>query len=441
MVYRRCFYAVSVLDNIMRPTPGQPYTVVAGDSLRSISRRAYGRDQGVFLRDANARVLQGHVLSDEGLPVLQVGDVLDIPETTRRYPERTITADFETDITLIIGAKRFRGVTATTIERGMNSIADLFKVSVPFDPRDRSIVDALRPFGYQRATLLIGGEAYITAQIAKISFSATTGGNVASLECRTIPGDMIECMSDLVAPEWSNNALLDIGDEIARRYSMRAFSADIRINDAIFPYVTKEVTESDFSFLSRLASQKGFLLTSSADGDLLFTRAAVDDRPVAALQYGQFPVKQMTADYDGTKRHSRWYGYAEVASGQPATSLYRDPSISSHRPFAFQADESDADSIEAAVLWRAGKSIADATTTTVVLAGWRNPDGQLWAENMKVSLVAPEVGIFTESDYITQVVSLTKDDGGGDVAALNLVLPGAYNSAIPDTFPWEGYAE
>jgi hypothetical protein len=37
-------------------------------------------------------------------------------------------------------------------------------------------------------------------------------------------------------------------------------------------------------------------------------------------------------------------------------------------------------------------------------------------------------------------VELTKDDGGGDVAEMQLVLPESYTLTMPkEPFPWSGY--
>jgi len=422
---------------VPKPIPGKTYTVSAGDTLRGIARRAYGNDQAALIAQANTRLLAGRPVSLEGLPTIRPGDVLELPGSTSRYDGRMITADFDSELSVKIGSRLFKGVTASRVERGLNSIADGFTFDIPFDYRDRELVDAVRPYSFQEATLYIGGEPYITARIMKPTIELNGDANTATIETRTIPGDTIECMSSHGALDYKNQTLLEIGNDIARRYNLRAFSThgdSDRIKQAI-----KEVTETDFEFLSRLASQKGFLVTSSRDGNILFTRAAVDAKPVASLVAGNYPVQGVQLIADGTKRHSTWYGYAEVSTGEPARAFLRDESIPVFRPFAFSADESEADNIEQAVRWRMAKSIADATNVQVTVSGYRNPDGQLWEENMKVTLLAPHVCIFQATDFIVQSVTLSKSESGGDIAIMPLVLPGAYNFEIPNSFPWDGY--
>lgn len=66
----------------------------------------------------------------------------------------------------------------------------------------------------------------------------------------------------------------------------------------------------------------------------------------------------------------------------------------------------------------------------------------MWAENMKVTLLAPGAYILRETEFIIESVELTKDIRGGDQAALSLVLPGSFTTTMPkQPFPWEGYQE
>ena len=57
---------------------------------------------------------------------------------------------------------------------------------------------------------------------------------------------------------------------------------------------------------------------------------------------------------------------------------------------------------------------------------------------MKVSVLAPSVDIFTETEFIISGVDLLKDANGGNVAGLEMVLPQAYTLDFPSVFPWEG---
>ena len=119
--------------------------------------------------------------------------------------------------------------------------------------------------------------------------------------------------------------------------------------------------------------------------------------------------------------------------------MLEDKTVPVPRGFAFKATESGDKNITAAVQWRMAKSIADAISIPVVVSGWRNSEGELWKENAVVTLFAPGAFVVNESRMITESVELTKDEGGGDVANLQLVIPESYTTTMPkEPFPWSG---
>jgi prophage tail gpP-like protein len=465
----------------MKPFPGAAYTVVNGDTIRNISRRAYGYDRADQVVDANpfivSRAQKAGVkgISAEGLPIIFKNDVLQIPATTSRYDGRKVTADFNTQIMVKLDGIEYKGLKASGIKRGMNTIADGFTFEIPFDYRDAKLVDRVRPYSYKPAMLYIGGEPYITGICMKPSFAQSGGGGtVCTMEVRTKPGNMIECMAPHKSLTYENQTLLEIANHVAADYgagrnSLKAYSSHGDSNK--FASAVKEATETDFDFLKRLASQKGFLITSGKDGNLLFVRATADAKAVATLRQGQFPVLSCGSSFDGSKRFSEWRGYAQMSGVTTNINVQRDPGVAIFRPFAFTADESgdnppdttvgtktvkagegDAEAqlkkalagggtidMARAVRWRMCKSIADSALISVAVAGWHDPDGQLWEENTKVRFWAPAACIFKEADFIIKDVQLGKDTAGGDVAALALILPDAYNMTLPSTYPWSGY--
>ena len=420
-----------------RPTPGRFYTVQPGDTLRNIARAAYGNDQGARLARANGKRLQDRGISREGYPYLYPGDRLWIPPIPRAA-QATVPALADNEFSVRIGDREFHGVKTTSITRALNSIADSFVFEAPFDPRNREHVEAFRPFGYQPAALYVGGELYIAGQMINVRFKSSTTGRTVTAEVRTKSGDLIECHGDRGIIEHSNITLLAMAEEIAEPYGMRAFSAT-GSEGGRFESAVKEADETDFDFLARLASQKGYLVTSSYDGNLLLTRAAVDERPVASLIEGSFPVRSVTAAYDSTRRFSHWYGWPAVTSGQFGHALIEDRSIPVLRHFAFMAGESDTSTIEDAVRWRVAKSIADAASIDVVVSGFRDSTGELWRENRKVILEAPSVMVNAGTEFIVRAVRLQSPAEDGDTTTLSLVLPGAYNLEIPESYPWDGF--
>ena len=53
-------------------------------------------------------------------------------------------------VRLVINGSEIAGWTGATISMNLDTIADAFSVSAPFDHEKKDIRDAFRPFGYQR---------------------------------------------------------------------------------------------------------------------------------------------------------------------------------------------------------------------------------------------------------------------------------------------------
>lgn len=418
-----------------KPNPGEYYTVVSGDRIRAIARRAYGYDNSSKIIDANSDRLNGRSTSLEGLPTIFRGDRLWLPPSATSETD-TIVADFDDEIAIRLGGKVFKGWTASRISRNIDTIADGFSFELPYDPDNSELRNLTRPYSYTKADLFIGGELFIAGQCVKWAPGAQRDSTKKTIDVRTIAGHTIECMASKKALEYNNQSLADISTDMLSAYGLTPLFFDGDSDD--FTKVTKEITETDFSFLTKLAQQKGFMITSSDDGGMAFLRAAVNGKPIARLVEGESYMENITAVYDGTRRFSSFMAVSESPGVSGNSYTLDDPSIPIYRPFAFSADDLEGGNLETAVQWKRSRSLADSTTLKAIITGWRNPDGQLWRENMVVSVLAPSVDIHTETNYIVKGIDLTKDEQAGDVITLSLILPQAYTLDFPDSFPWEG---
>ena len=421
----------------MKPTPGTFYTVVSGDQIRKIARKAYGWDRSSDIIKANSELLKGRGTSLEGLPFIYRGDKLQLPNILKQFSE-TIEATVDDEISIRIDGKVFKGWTASSITRNINTISDAFTYSLPYDPNDLELREKTRPYNYLPADLFIGGELYIAGQNIKWHTGARTNETVKTIDSRTRAGHTVECMAQNEAVEFTNDTLADIAVKIMAPYGDDLKPLFFDGDSDIFPKVRKELTDTDFSFLSGLARQKGFMITSSDTGQMAFIRANITGKPVTRFVEGETAIENIAATYSGTARFSSFQAVTESAGTPGPSSILSDDSIPVYRPFVFSADDLEAGNLETALKWRRSKSLADSTKLKITVTGWRNQVNMLWRENMKVTVQAPSVDIFKESEYIISGVDLKKDENGGNISVLEMVLPQSYSLSFPSSFPWEG---
>ncbi len=419
-----------------KPTAGSYYTVVSGDKIRSIARRAYGYDRSADVVSANYEKLNGRETSLEGLPTIYAGDKLWLPDKSKEYSE-TVDATVDDEIAIRIDGQVFRGWTASNISRSINTIADGFTFSFPFDPTDETLIELTRPYSYKKCELFIGGDLYISGQCIKWSTASRTNQTMKTIDVRTKAGHTIECMAQNSAYEQNGLTLSEIAEEIMAPYGDDLSPVFTDGDSDEFPKVRKEMTESDFSFLSNLAAQKGFLITSYTTGEMAFIQAAVDGSPVFSFEEGVTAIEHISASYDGQKVFSSLTAVTESAGTAGPSSTLENDLVPIYRPFVFSADDLESGNLDSAIEWKRSKALAESAPVSVTVTGWRNKYGQLWEENMVGSVYWPSIDIYTKTDYIVASVNLKKDENGGNVSVLTLVLPQAYTLDYPDSFPWE----
>lgn len=420
-----------------KPVPGSHYTVIEGDRIRDISRRAYGFDDSDRITDSNSALLKGRVISLEGLPTIFPGDKLWLPDILKQFSE-TIPFNVDDEISIRIDGKIFRGWTASNIKRNINTIADGFTFNFPYNPHDLDLREATRPYSYKTCDIFIGGELFIAGQTVKWNPALRPNATVKTIDARTKTGHTIECMAQKTALEFNNQTLAEISTAIMAPYGDDLKPLFFDGDSDQFPKVRKEITDTDFSFLSGIAAQKGFMITSSDSGQMAFIRANIDGKPIARFIEGETAMENISAIYDGTKRHSSYQAVTESPGTAGPSSVLNDESIPIYRPFVFSADDLEAGNLDIALAWRRSKSLADSTGLRITATGWRNQNGMLWRENSKITVLAPSVDIFTETEYIISGAALTKSENGGNTSGLEMVLPQAYSLEFPSSFPWEG---
>ena len=372
---------------------GTFHIVIAGDKIRSIARKVYGYDRSADVVSANADLLKGRTISLEGLPTIFPSDSLWLPAVKESFSER-IVSNTDDEITIRIDGVLFQGWTAANIQRNINTVSDGFSFKLPYDSSNEQLKNLTKPYSYKRCDLFIGGELYIAGQTLKISTASRNNQTVKNVEARTKAGHTVECMAQKSVVEYKNQTLSQIATDIMQSYGDDLVPLFFAGDSDQFTRVRKEMTDTDFDFLNGLASQKGFMITSSDDGRFAFIRAAVNGLPVFRFIEGETAIQHISVSSDGSKRYSSMQAVSETAGGSGISDTLSDPTIPVYRPYVFSADDLEAGNLETALQWRRSKALADSYSVSITVTGWRNEFGQLWRENMKGSVKFPSVDIF-----------------------------------------------
>lgn len=422
---------------ITKPVAGKFYLVPKDSWLDTISMATYGTvDYVTDIIEANDFLADKPIFTPDGLPFINTGDILWLPDILGKKNPDKIPFTYEDEITIRIDGKIFRGWESATINRNLNTCADVFSFVAQYNP-DSESAKYLEPYRYYDADLFIGGELYIAGRIMKNTPAPNVSGTFMTVEARSLPGVTVDCQSLDKSLNYNRQTLKQIAKKILMPFGVKTDFPDGDTDP--FIKVNREVEETVFDFLSKLAQQKGFVITSTLDSKMSFVRADILSEPVANLVSGKQPLLNVSASYDSTKRFSHYTAYSQSSSRAGNKAQIVDESIIKYRPMTFIADSTEAGNILDAVKWKRSRMLAESAPVSANVTGWRDFKKNLWMENKTVTLYFPKACIFRETKFLITAVSLQKDLAGGNITTLTLSLPEAFTLDFPEEFPWLRY--
>lgn len=429
-----------------KPTPGRKYTIVAGDNLSHISTAAYGtpRDWRKIWKANKATLKSGDP------NVIFPGEVIWIPgQVEAEQAERAAQGDTATrlagkakdDFTVVVDGIEVPCVDGRAF-RAIDSAADGFTALIPWDPtgtgkRTRELVEKLRPYTYPDCECYVGGELVMRGRLYTIEASISERGRTLALEGWSYAADLVD--STVRPPYEAKKITL----EQRAKDLLEGFAIALNFEldeDPTFDRITIQPTETVFAHLLTLARQRGALVTSNAQGELVIRRAAVDGGSVYTLQEGYRPLAQASIRFDGRARFNTYEAITSAPrkkgkNKSSPTAVAKDDVVPSVRTYRFQSDETTETTITEAANWERSRRVADSLTINVPVDGWQVPGtGELWRENTIVTLESPTLFVPDGFNFLIRSVEYVFGDNG-TIANLELVPPQTYTGEALDE-PW-----
>jgi len=353
-------------------------------------------------------------------------------------------------VKIAVNGIEFAGWESLTITRSLDSVADAFSLSAPFDPDNQQIRSAFRPFGYQRAEIKIDDETILTGSIENVSPSTMANERIINVQGRSFTGALVDCSIDGVGYEFGGLSLLQVAQKICQSFGIQVTSAvgsgpvlKTALGAVSLAEASTALDESRaqpgqtaYSFLNGLAQDASLMLTSDVQGRLVITKIQPSTQPVASIVEGDGPVISVSAQYNGTSRYSQ-YKVLQQQDGAPDLSgTATDSGVPVYRPKTDVGSDSDAGNVTKAAQWKRALALAESVEVTAVVAGWRTRAGQVWTPGMSVTVKAPGAYILNEAPFVVAEATLTLDADQGRTTSLRLVLPATYTGEMPGSYPW-----
>lgn len=328
---------------------------------------------------------------------------------------------------LVTGGLRYEGWKSIRVTRTIESLAGSFALDVsdkwgngspwPIVEEDECRVD-------------IDGEAVITGYVDKRSLSGSKDSRTLSYQGRDRAAALMDCSA--VLPKWT---YYDVN--VANFAATVAAPFGVRVTvqaGLVLPKVSKLVIspgDSAYDAIMKATADQGVLLVSDGAGGITITRSSSER--ATSLVEGQ-NIVSASVEYDGAERFRRYViatqvGGTDEASGN-ATRIRAEATDDgvrrSDRVLLIRPDKgyNVADARRRGD-WEARIRAARAETVTVVVLGWRQPDGKLWPLNALTRVRAPRL-IGVDGDMRIATAEHSVGDQG-NVTQLRLVRPDAFS--------------
>lgn len=407
-----------------RPVAGKQWVADQDTDLEAIAEEVYGdRTKAKMIWGANKSRTTSTVYKGESLII--PGSVLAPLILPGKSPN---------DLTVIVSDTELR-LTGCRVVRTMDTGADGWSGVLPWNPGENPAIDeATKPYGYQRSSVYIGGVLQVNGHLYTVSPSLTTRGRVKELMGYSHTVDMVD--SHVQPPYERNNVTLEsLAKEMMHHRGITAVFETP--SGGAFARTTGHESDTVFSHLSKLGTERGLLVSNTAQGDMLFHRAKIDGTPVGTLREGEPGVLEWKATYDGRKRFNAYkcisagaqiaqnlWGETAGTSIPPVTFTEIDPQVPLSRFMSFRADDTTPGNVQIAARWRKNKQFVEAMTFGLPVDSWYAPNGKLWETNTLVTIVSLTLGVPQGFTFLIRQVEFILEDK--QYVVLQLVPPSAY---------------
>lgn len=312
-------------------------------------------------------------------------------------------------------------------------------LSGPWDPDRKEMRAAFEPLAFPAVTIEVAGELVLTGQVRDVAPSVDASQSSVGVTVYSTANELTKICAphDLLPLEFNGFDLKQIAQRLA------GSSLGLAVNfdgppGARFARCRCEPDGELHAFLAELAVQRGFVVSDTASGDLLFRSEGATGAPVARLK-GQ-PLGRVSAQFNPDRWFSHVTGRAckrAGTSGSAFTELNKLYRSAIPRPTTASVGDTGSADVPRATRAMVGRMVASVASYVVEdLPTWRDPSGKLWAPNTTLTLTAPGAMIYQETELLIRAVKL-KQRGDEETATLELVLPGSFGGKLPTKLPWE----
>ena len=286
---------------------------------------------------------------------------------------------------------------------------------------------------FHECTIEHNGELLLTGYILSNNFRSGVKKQLVSFGGYSLPGVLEDCkIPPNISLQSDGKTLKQIAETLLAPFKLKLI-VDPSVSDKVnsrYDTSTASERQSVKSYLCELANQKNVIVTHNEHGNLLFTSAKTGLTPLFEVGKGMIGTGY-EMNFNGQAMHSdiTVLKQAGIDGGNAGEFTIKNP----YCPIVYRPDVivqnsgNDNDTQDAAkhALANELKNIK----LTITTDRWE-VDKKIIKPNNLISLVAPELYIFTKTNFFIEKIAFVGDTTK-TTAILNCVIPEVYNFQTP----------
>jgi prophage tail gpP-like protein len=315
-----------------------------------------------------------------------------------------------------------------------DSVGSAFSFNFYFNPENPEHKELACIGHYHLATLEHNGELILSGYILNEDFNSSEKKQLVSFAGYSFPGVLEDCeIPPQLYPLQSDGLTLrEIASKLIAPFRLK-MAVDNSVSskmDMVIAKTTAKETQSIKSYLTELAAQKNIIISHNAAGELLFTEAKANQKPILNFD-GGVPFTSMGFSFKGQPMHSHItvMKQADSDGGNAGEFTIRNPYV----PFVYRPKVVIQNSGEDIDTEKAARNILSEELKNlqliIVTDRWEI-DGKIIKPNNIISVKNPEIYLYENTDWFVETIDFIGDQEKL-VATMKCVLPEVYNGKTP----------
>lgn len=315
-----------------------------------------------------------------------------------------------------------------------DSVASGFGFSYYFDPSNEKHKELFKPGHYHQAQIIHNDELLMTGFMVGQSFSDQPVKELSPVSGYSLPGVLQDSQipTDLYPLQSDGLSLKEITNHLIKKFPFKLeVDPDVSsLVNTVYEKTTASPTQTIMAYLSGLASQRNVIMSHTAEGNLLYTKAKTKKEPLFHFVKGQ-PNTKMALKFPGQNMHSHItvVKQAGAKGGNAGEFTIKNPFVPFVKRYKVITQSSGDDNNTEQAARNALSSELKGIILTITTDMWEI-DGKAIKPNNIITVENSELYLYNRTEWFIESVTL-KGDEKETTATLTCVLPEVYNKETP----------